>query len=442
MSVVVVGVGEPTSPAMCGLDARDRYHGGMSESRPSPSPQADPVASLAAAIRDGTFIKLVLSWPLGEASKVTVRPVLIKGTQVLQWAQRQGKQELHANLTPDESGRRLAGEFPQRFQQMNLLTTEADFEFRLGRQGDVTIRRGKPSATRPVDLSHNEARQYLIPEGKPCPFLEAIGVMTADGRVRAAMQHKFRQINRFLEFVNDVYPDLPTEGTLRVVDFGCGKSYLTLAIHHLLTVIHGREVAILGIDRTEQVIATCRAVADRLELPGLAFQAGEIEGVEISGPVHLAVALHACDTATDAALARSVQWQADVILAAPCCQHEVAAAMHATSLELLQQHGILKERFAALATDALRAAALEAAGYRTQVIEFIELDHTAKNLLIRAVRRGNANAAVIASWREKYDALRRLLKLDHIAADAIHDLPKPSAVPSKRKPASAKRPRV
>ncbi|QDT53758.1 Methyltransferase TRM13 [Caulifigura coniformis] len=374
---------------------------------------------LAAAFAENRLVKLVLARSGEQGVKSSARPVAIKGEPRLQWADRRGKQEVHANLTLDESLKRLEREFPSRFHQVNLLTTDADFEFRLGHRGDIIARRGKASSRQPVNVAHDSAKQYLIPEGQPCAFLEAVGVMTADGRVRAAMQHKFRQINRFLEFVNDVYRDLPADGVIRVVDFGCGKSYLTLAIHHLLAVIHGREVDITGIDRTADVVATCRGVAERLELEGLAFEVGEIGSAAIAPPVHLAVALHACDTATDAALAKAVEWQANVILAAPCCQHEVASQMNAPALELLQTHGILKERFAALATDALRAAALESAGYRTQVIEFIDLDHTPKNLLIRAVRRERPEPEARSRWSNRLRELQALLGIPTTAVEAI-----------------------
>jgi hypothetical protein len=378
---------------------------------------------LESAFTSNVLVKLVLARG-DKGVKISARPVVVKGETRLQWAERRGKQEVHANLTLDESLKRLKREFPSKFRQVNLLTTEADFEARTDARGQIVSRRGKPSTKRPVDVSHDAAKNYLIPEGKPCGFLEAVGVMTADGRVRAAMQHKFRQINRFLEFVNDIYADLPAEGVIRVVDFGCGKSYLTLAIHHLLTVIHKRQVDIQGIDRTADVVATCRSVADRLELEGIRFEAGDIGDAKVDGQVHLAVALHACDTATDAALAKAVEWTANVILAAPCCQHEIASQMHAESLELLESHGILKERFAALATDAMRAAALEAAGYRTQVIEFIDLDHTAKNLLIRAVRRDKPDAESLSRWASKLQGLEALLGVKH---SAINDISAPIA---------------
>lgn len=373
-----------------------------------------------AAFASGTMYRLKLGRPANSSSgpqQIIVRPVTLRDGLVYQWAERIDRKEVHQNLTAEESGRRLRDEFPERFGQLNLFTSDADYEFRRRDAGAIASRRSKPTLSAPQSTSHDAAKQYLIPEGRPCAFLQAAGVMTADGRVRASMQHKFRQINRFLEFVNDIYPELPDAGLLRVVDFGCGKSYLTFAIHYLLAEIHRREVEIVGVDRSADVIATCRATTERLGLAGLEFRAGDISGLEVPGPVHLAVSLHACDTATDAALARAVQWQSRVILAVPCCQHEVAAAMNSGPLELLQAHGILRERLAALATDALRAAALEAAGYRTQVLEFIDLEHTAKNLLIRAVRRDQPTAATQAKWRERFDEFKRVLGVGHVAIE-------------------------
>ena len=199
------------------------------------------------------------------------------------------------------------------------------------------------------------------------------------------MQAKFRQVNRFLEFVDDVLPDLPANGVLRVIDFGCGKSYLTFALHYLLTELRGRDVDIIGLDLKSEVVRDCQRIAEKLTCHGLRFEIGDIAGYSAAGPVDMSVSLHACDTATDAAIAQAVKWRAKVILAVPCCQHEVFGLLSEEVLPGLLRHGILKERFAALATDALRAAWLETVGYRTQVVEFIDLEHTPKNLLIRAV---------------------------------------------------------
>ena len=271
------------------------------------------------------------------------------------------------------------------FEHCHLYTALADFSARSKSRGSVKIKRKPPSKQPSSDL-HNRSKNYLIPPNVPCPFLAEIGVMTHLGKVKASRYAKFRQINRFLELVNEVLDNLPAEGPLNVVDFGCGKSYLTFALHHLLTVIRRREVHIVGLDRNAEVIHDCSRIADKLGCDNLAFQVGDIAEFQPEGQVHLSVSLHACDTATDDALAQAVGWKTDVILAVPCCQHELAGTIDSLHLSPLLQHGILKERFAALATDALRAQALQLCGYRTQVVEFIDMEHTAKNILIRAVR--------------------------------------------------------
>ena len=219
------------------------------------SESAQPLSTVRdlfeAAFQQRTLVKLVLSAPdrksSDAASRYTVRSVALKDGFHLQWTARVGTQERHENLTLSASLSRLTELFPKAFREVNLLTTVGDSQFR-SRDGSAVQASHKASQRAPAPAEHNRTKQYLIPEGQPCPFLEAIGVMTPEGRVRAAMAHKFHQINRFLEIVNDIVPHLPAEGLLRVVDFGSGKSYLTFALHYLLTQIHQREVQIVAID--------------------------------------------------------------------------------------------------------------------------------------------------------------------------------------------------
>ncbi len=273
----------------------------------------------------------------------------------------------------------------------------------------------RANGPRTLPSGHNREKQYLLPENQPCAFLAEIGVMTPEGQVKASHYKKFRQINRYLELVNDVVPIFPRPGGSKVVDFGCGKSYLTFALHHLLTVVHGREVQIVGLDRKADVVRHCRDIADRLGLKGLEFREGDLWNHQ-EEQIHLAVSLHACDTATDEAIAKAVAWQADVIFAVPCCQHELAAKLPPSVWPVIGQHGILKERMAAIMTDALRAQALEALGYKTQVIEFIDMEHTAKNVLIRAIRRP-VGLAVSPSAASDYENFKAALGIDEFHLD-------------------------
>ncbi len=359
---------------------------------------------------------VVLSQPCrGESpSKLTVRPVELSGERCYQLAERRGKQEFHLNLNAAALQTRITSDFGERFEQADLFAPDADYSARVIRKDVVRLTKRRPSKSAPA-LTHDRGKQYLIPEGRPCPFLTEIGVMTPAGQVKAAHQAKFRQVNRFLEFVDDVLPELPPTGVLRVIDFGCGKSYLTFALHYLLTELRGREVEIIGLDLKAEVVRDCQQIAERLGCRGLRFEVGDIAGYETTGPVHLSVSLHACDTATDAALAQAVRWQARVILAVPCCQHELFGLLSDAALPGLLQHGILKERFAALATEALRAGLLEAVGYRTQVVEFIDMEHTPKNLLLRAVRTDRPSL----ESRDRYEQLKQQLDLREFALERL-----------------------
>lgn len=380
----------------------------------------DFLIALQESLANATFVQLVLSRslpPEATISKVTYRPVLLKVGPRIQATSTEGPRETHRNLTPDEVIADVSQQLGEHFGNANLFTAAADVALQQKPQGDWKITRRPPSKAPALSLPlHNRTKQYLIPDGVPCPFLIEIGVMTPDGKVRAAKYDKFRQVNRFLELVNDVLTELPADRTLRVVDFGCGKSYLTFALHHLLTVIHRLSVEIVGLDLKRDVIDHCSAVARKLNCAGLTFQVGNIADHQAPADVDLTVSLHACDTATDAAIAQAVKWNTKVILCVPCCQHEFAAKMSDALLPALQQHGILKERFAALATDAIRAQALEVLGYRTQVVEFTDLEHTPKNLLIRAVQR-LGETPQLAQLIQNYQRCKTDLGLGDIALE-------------------------
>jgi SAM-dependent methyltransferase len=265
---------------------------------------------------------------------------------------------------------------------------------------------GEPSG---LPLEHNRVKQYQIPEGVPCPFLESLGVMSSDGRVHPTQRHKFRQINRYLEFLNDILPHLPRDRPVHVVDFGSGRSGLTFALYHWLTHVRQRSAVVTGLDRKVELMARCQQLAHELGFEGLRFQAGDIAAFRPVGGVDLAVSLHACDTATDDALAAAVAWQSQVIFAVPCCQHELSRRIPDGVLPGLLEYGLCRERFAAMATDALRARWLETQGYKSQVVEFIELEHTPKNVLIRAVRRGSMPTAERQRRDAEYTAFKQAL---------------------------------
>ena len=352
---------------------------------------------------DEPLLRAVLSKPRERAlpAKVTVDPVELRAESAYRFTTHLADRVTHVNLPPEEARERL-GLLLVDYRQGLLQTAAADWQV----LGEKVLRR--PPTRQAADREHDRAKRYLLEEGTPVTFLVELGVMTADGAVRKSRYAKFRQVNRFLELVDDVVPSLRPEGTLRVVDFGCGKSYLTFAIHHLLTALRGREVELVGLDLKEDVIAACSSLAQRYDAKGLHFERGDIAGFDAGGPVDLVVSLHACDTATDEALAQAVRWGADAILAVPCCQKEAYRQLESELLAPLLRHGLAKERFAALVTDTLRVQLLELEGYRAQLVEFVPLEHTAKNVLIRAVK----GAAAPVDARSAYEELRDSLRLD------------------------------
>ncbi|GIP40001.1 methyltransferase [Paenibacillus sp. J31TS4] len=359
----------------------------------------------------------------GQASKVTVRPVLLKERQVYQFAYQVGPKVLHDNLEPAEAAEKLGSLLAGTFKQGLLQAEGTDYQVLVNKKGKATVlkKEGRASKGGTAVQSHNRKKNYLLEEGTPVPFLVELGVMTPEGKVVAAKYDKFRQINRFLELIDDVVAHLPKDRPVRVIDFGCGKSYLTFALHHLLQGRLPYPPRIEGLDLKEDVIAHCSLLAEKLGCEGLRFQVGDIGRYEETDAVDLVVTLHACDTATDAALEKAVRWGAKVILSVPCCQHELFAQVSSEALAPLLRHGILKERFASLATDAARAQLLELSGYRTQLVEFIDLEHTPKNLLIRAVYQGLPDDSQRSRLEDDYRSYRDALHIRPYLERALAD---------------------
>jgi hypothetical protein len=352
----------------------------------------------------------------GRPARMTIDPFVTGGELRYRWRHHEPTRTTDESLAPAETERRLVHLIGGEFRQALLRSTDADFQVLVGKDAATVLRR---KATRPQpSYAHDRRKRRLIEEGAPVPFLVELGVMTREGRVKADRFAKFRQVSRFLELVDDVLGALPT-GRLTIVDFGSGKSYLTFALHHLVTAIRGREAEIVGLDLKEDVVAACESLARRLGAEGLRFESGDIAGYRGVERADLVVSLHACDTATDAAIARAVGWQAQVILAVPCCQHELAPQLENAALAPVLSRGLLREHFAADVTDAVRAQLLEAVGYDAQVTEFVELEHTPKNVLIRAIRRPGRDRAKAL---ERYLALKAALHIDPALERLLDDL--------------------
>lgn len=371
-----------------------------------------------------TLIRVILSNPSSKDGviKICARPVLKNKSLLFQIEEYTKTQVFHKNLTAGDAGSYLTGKLSsdtssQTASFKNALVETQSFTANVlvSKKGTITIKKKmNTSAKQPkISLSHNRKKKYILEEGIPVPFLIDLGVMTQNGNIVNAHYDKFRQINRFLEYIEDILPSLPTGRELRILDFGCGKSYLTFAIYYYLKVLKGYPVRITGLDLKEDVIRHCNELAVKYGYDKLEFLCGDIAYYDGCSQVDMVVTLHACDTATDYALAKAVGWGAKVILSVPCCQHELNKQMKNDLLSPVLHYGILKERMAALMTDGLRAQILEANGYRTQILEFIDMAHTPKNLLIRAVYNGHCadNKAQINELLAAFDINPTLYRL-------------------------------
>lgn len=331
----------------------------------------DELGRLLEEIIDEKLVQAVLSNSRDAAygDKLKIRPVMLKDGLRFQSVRYVGKQVFHQNHDARETGRLIEESLRDRFRQCEITSRDKSVTVLVSKKGKMTVKTRQIVCDAPVD------------------FLVGLGVQTPDGRIVKNKYDKFRQINRYLEFIRDVLDQLPGEGMIHVIDFGCGKSYLTFAMYYYLHVLQGRDIHITGLDLKADVIRRCNELALRCGYEQLRFQVGDISSYAGERKVDMVVSLHACDTATDYALQKAVDWGAKVILAVPCCQHEINGQIHCESLAPLLRYGIIKERMSALITDAIRANLLEQQGYETQILEFIDMEHTPKNLLIRAVKK-------------------------------------------------------
>ena len=386
----------------------------------------EEIIQFLAGILNREFIRAVFSNPRVKDNvvKAKLRPMEQKGELLFQLESFTKTQAFHKNLTVEETKDELA-KLLEEFRQVQVETVSEDITVLISKKGKATIKRKRKKVqAKAADLSHNRKKKYILEEGIVVPFLQDLGVMTQDGKIVRTKMDKFRQINRFLEFVEDILPQLDKDRELTLLDFGCGKSYLTFAMYYYLHELKGYDIRIIGLDLKTDVILHCNELAKKYGYEKLTFLVGDIADYEGVDQVDMVVTLHACDTATDYALAKAVGWNAKVILSVPCCLHsgkmksktevmevsEMLGDQLASMEEVLgpiMDYGLLRERFAALVTDGLRAKRLESEGYETQVLEFIDMEHTPKNILLRAVKKGSP----AAKSRKEAEDCERFLKI-------------------------------
>ncbi len=350
--------------------------------------------------------------------KLEVRKIRIQSQDCFQISSYTERQVFQENVDAEKLADRLLLSFPEELCQMNVFTQEREYSFRMTKKGKLLrnstklstnkagSNRGLPLCIDGSEKAHNRKKHYLLEEGKVIPPLVDMGIFTKEGKVVRSMYDKYRQINRFVELVDDILKDEKKE-CINIIDFGCGKSYLTFILYYYIVEIQGKQANIIGLDLKEDVIRNCNAAAKKYGYEHLVFERGDINGYHTDMQVDMVVTLHACDTATDYALYNAVCWNAKYIMSVPCCQHEVNAQLMGDVWMPLTRYGIIKERTAALVTDAIRADMLTYRGYKTQVLEFVDFAHSPKNLLIRAVR-----AAIPKEKREK-----RLIEVEQMCEE-------------------------
>ena len=365
-----------------------------------------------------TLGKAVFSQPTekGQAQKVEIRPLLLKGERRYQAERFQDNKAFHQNFTEEGLCAWAAEKLEGRYRQVMLLTDTESRQYILKRDGSYKKTGGAAIVPRPAGAQgHNREKDYILREGENIPALVDLGVFTKDLKIVRAKYDKFKQINRFVELVDQSLKDERAD-TIRILDFGCGKSYLTFILYYYFAVRRGMKTEIIGYDLKADVVQRCSEIAARYGYDGLRFEVADVTRDRLADTkIDMVVTLHACDTATDYALAYAVQHGVKYIFSVPCCQHEVNLSIRrGGELDLLLEHGIIKERVSALLTDSIRAAVLEDAGYEVDVIEFIDFEHSPKNLMLRARytgRRKSAGRARAEALRKQYGFQQSLMKL-------------------------------
>lgn len=346
---------------------------------------------LARLIQEGALQKAVFSVPLSEQNEITrvdVRPIVLEGFYRYQAEERRGAMVSHKNLNPAECAAYLELSVKV-FKNAVLFTPDCDYYILRSKKGKVTVLRKPPTCTDPVGAEpHDRAKNYFFPDGQHEAFLSALGIMDIQGRVKPSWQSKFVQINRFVELMTNVLDVFEMDEPLEIVDFGCGKAYLTFAMEAFFRRV-GREAFITGVDLKTPVLEECRQIAARLGVGDrLNFIDGSITQARLPRKPNMVVALHACDTATDDAIIRAASAGAKALLLAPCCQHELQYKLQSQPLMPITRFGVQRDKLATLVTDSLRALMLESMGYEVELLEFTPAEHTSKNVMLRAKAGG------------------------------------------------------
>ena len=339
------------------------------------------------------IIKVVISNKANkeyEYKKINIQKKENKGKDYYQIEKFTDKQVFHENIDIEEANISVLNLMENNFKQLTAWSKEVTYDIKISKKGKVHLSKKRSNNVVVEKMSHDKEKNYILKEGMIIEPLIDLGVFSKEGKIINSKYDKYKQINRFIEIIDDEVKKKDYK-ELTIIDFGCGKSYLTFVLYYYFVYIKHIKVKMIGLDLKEDVIKKCNEIASSYNYTDLHFELGDINGFKYTNEVDMVITLHACDTATDYALYNAIKWNAKMIFSVPCCQHELNSQMHTENLSILTRYGIIKERVAALMTDSIRANLLEAVGYKTQLLEFIDIAHSPKNILIRASKSKISN---------------------------------------------------
>lgn len=342
------------------------------------------------------FVQAIFTgWMRGQEmrwTKIIIRPVLLRDQYHLQFSYFDEKQNFTYNYQGEEAISQLDLVLELPFRNFHLHMVDETIQINLTKKGKAIIGRSTSTQPRPQNLSHDRPKQVILEEGADTLFLRAIGIMRKDGKIKSSMRSKFRQINAFVQLLADIPEIKNLSEPIHITDLGCGNAYLTFATYHYLRNVLGKELELTGIDQRADLILRNQEIAQELQWDSIHFQTGFIADYTPQVPPAIIIALHACDTATDDAIAQGIRHKSDIIVVAPCCHHELQVQLNNASapagLSATMRHGLWHERMGDILTDSFRALIMRVMGYQVSVLEFVSPDHTPKNILLRAIRKG------------------------------------------------------
>ncbi|MBF1202599.1 MAG: SAM-dependent methyltransferase [Fusobacterium periodonticum] len=380
-------------------------------------------------MQEDKLIKIVFSdRKSGDFNKVIIKPIILKSTKNIQIESFKDNKAFHKNIDLNnlQELENILKEYIENFKQILLQIEGSDISFI--RKKESFSKKEKESNLVKSSNEHNKKKQYILNEGDKIDFLIELGLMSVEEKILKSSYNKFKQINKYLEFIDDVIEELKAKklitNHINVLDFGCGKSYLTFALYYYLKNYRkDLTFSIVGLDLKKDVIEFCNKLAKKLNYENLEFLNGNIKDYDKSKEVDLVFSLHACNNATDYSLEKALSLDAKAILAVPCCHHEFFEKIQKNknsefynTLKIMADNGVVLDKFATLATDSFRSLSLELCGYKTKMIEFIDMEHTPKNILIKAIKSKSSN---LKEKLIEYNKLKEFLEIKPLLEDLI-----------------------